>query len=95
VYLSGDATQPYGFRGAIVACPVLPILKENSKLPGVSWSYGGQGSCDGSGGFANTADGYPSLYGEEQGYWLPELLEHMASHGIVTVCPYLSGGVKK
>ena len=25
------------------------------------------------------------------GYWLPELLEHMASHGIVTVCPYLAG----
>lgn len=31
------------------------------------------------------------MYGEAQGYWLPELLEHMASHGIVTVCPYLSG----
>ena len=69
--------------------------KENLKFPGVSWSYGGLGSCDGSRGYATTADNYPSLYGEEQGYWLPELLEHMASHGIVTVCPYLSGGVKK
>ena len=27
----------------------------------------------------------------EQGYWLPELLEHMASHGIVTICPALAG----
>ena len=52
---------------------------------------GGNGNCDGTGGFADAADGYPGLYGEDRGYWLPELLEHMASHGVVTVCPYLSG----
>jgi len=93
VYLSAAATRSYGFLGAIVACPVLPTTTATTKFPGVAWSYGGRGSCDGTGGFADTADGYPGQYGEEQGYWLPELLEHMASHGIVTVCPRLSGGV--
>lgn len=66
--------------------------KKKRRFPGVAWSYGGNGNCDGTGGFADAADGYPGLYGEVQGYWLPELLEHMASHGIVTICPYLSGG---
>jgi hypothetical protein len=57
----------------------------------VVWSYGGNGDCDGSGGIADAVDSYRGLYGEDRGYWLPELLEHMASHGIVSICPALAG----
>lgn len=99
VYLGASTTRRYGFPGAVVACPVLSPAaaasaekKTKRRFPGVAWSYGGNGNCDGTGGFADAADGYPGLYGEDQGYWLPELLEHMASHGIVSICPYLSGG---
>ena len=132
VYLDATATRGYGFPGALVACPVVPVgggdvvgavkddgegrsssslsfnivdifgfassqpnkqktKKHSALFPGVAWSYGGNGNCDGTGGFADAADGYPGLYGEDRGYWLPELLEHMASHGVVTVCPYLAG----
>lgn len=105
VYLDERVTRGYGFPGAVVACPVVPergsasdearrLLGEATvpTVPGVVWSYGGNGNCDGTGGFANVADGFPGLYGEPgRGYWLPELLEHMASHGIVAVCPYLAG----
>jgi len=61
------------------------------KVPGVAWSYGGNGDCEGKKGYAFVADGFPELYNEDKGYWLPELLEHMASHGIVTICPFLAG----
>ena len=37
-------------------------------LPGVAWSHGGSGSCDGTAGFANTADGYsPEMTGDDKG----------------------------
>lgn len=65
-----------------------------TSAPGVSWSYGGDGDCAGLEGIANSVDGFgPEWYGEQPdfGYWLPELLEHFASWGMVTACPYLRG----
>jgi len=102
VHLSGLQTLRYGIPNAVVACPVMPNNKKDgnfprgkphdgSGAPGVVWSYGGLGNCDGVGGFSTVGDGWRGLYGESYGYWLPELLEHMASHGIVTVCPALNG----
>jgi hypothetical protein len=65
-----------------------------AKIPGVAWSTGGQGSCDGSRGFADAADGFSrEMAGDDKGYWLPELLEHAASWGIAAACPTLPGGV--
>tara|TARA_B110000977_G_scaffold72657_2_gene98314 strand:+ start:2420 stop:3649 length:1230 start_codon:yes stop_codon:yes gene_type:complete len=65
-------------------------LKLPSKVPGLAWSSGGQGSCLGDDGFANTADGWSeTVAGDDKGYWLPDILHHAASWGIVTVCPAL------
>ncbi len=145
VHLDEADTAPYGFPGALVACPVFPApnapnapaggapgaglqgildraltwlsselgslgdgggASESSsdpllrprvapaKIPGIAWSYGGQGSCDGSRGFADAADGFSrEMAGDDKGYWLPELLEHAASWGIAAACPTLPGGV--
>ena len=67
---------------------------KGATVPGLSWSYGGEGDCAGVEGIASAVDGFgPEWYGElpDYGYWLPELLEHFASWGVVTACPFLRG----
>ena len=67
--------------------------------PGVVWSHGMYGDCLGDTGvqavsinvYSTLVDGTP-LRGEEKGHWLPELLEHLASWGIVTICPAVDRG---
>ena len=41
--------------------------KQLASAPGVAWSYGGNGNCEGTGGYADVADGYPGLYGDGTG----------------------------
>lgn len=67
---------------------------KGATVPGLSWSYGGEGDCAGVEGIAAAVDDFgPEWYGElpDYGYWLPELLEHFASWGVVTACPFLRG----
>ena len=82
VRLSGPQTLRFGIPAAVVACPIVPSGTQKSALPpgkprdgsgapGVVWSYGGIGNCDGVGGFATVGDGWRGLYGEDYGYWLP------------------------
>lgn len=86
VGLSSPPSAPVSPEPRPTALPV--------SLPGVAWSHGGSGSCDGTSGFANTADGYsPEMTGDDKGYWLPDALEHLASWGVVAACPSLPGGV--
>ena len=84
----------------LTSAPSAPVSPEPRSaappvsLPGVAWSHGGSGSCDGTAGFANTADGYsPEMTGDDKGYWLPDALEHLASWGVVAACPSLPGGI--
>ena len=100
VYLDSEQTSAYGFPSAVVACPVLPVdldragANENAKFPGLAWSSGGTGSCLGTDGFANAADGFSeTVAGDHRGYWLPDLLHHAASWGIVAACPRLAPGI--
>ena len=45
-------------------------------------------------GFANAADGFSeTVAGDHRGYWLPDLLHHAASWGIVAACPALAPGI--
>ena len=93
VYLDSEQTSAYGFPSAVVACPVL-LANENAKFPGLAWSSGGTGSCLGTDGFANAADGFSeTVAGDHRGYWLPDLLHHAASWGIVAACPRLAPGI--
>ena len=74
------------------------LLRKNAagtlKFPGLAWSSGGAGSCLGTDGFANAADGFSeTMAGDHRGYWLPDLLHHAASWGIVAACPALAPGI--
>ena len=72
------------------------LLRKNSArtFPGMAWSSGGAGSCLGTDGFANAADGFSeTMAGDHRGYWLPDLLHHAASWGIVAACPKLPTGL--
>ena len=70
------------------------LANENAKFPGLAWSSGGTGSCLGTDGFANAADGFSeTVAGDNRGYWLPDLLHHAASWGIVAACPRLAPGI--
>jgi len=72
------------------------LLRKNSArtFPGLAWSSGGAGSCLGTDGFANAADGFSeTVAGDHRGYWLPDLLHHAASWGIVAACPALAPGI--
>ena len=95
VYLDGERTSAYGFPSAVVACPVLPNGTFSRRtFPGLAWSSGGAGSCLGTDGFANAADGFSeTVAGDALGYWLPDLLHHAASWGIVAACPRLPTGL--
>ena len=67
---------------------------ESKNLPGLAWSSGGNGSCLGTDGFANAADGWSeTVAGDGKGYWLPDALRHAASWGIITICPRLAPGI--
>ena len=106
VFLDGEQTSAYGFPSAVVACPVFPVdgaraetkklldANGDAKFPGLAWSSGGAGSCLGTDGFANAADGFSqTVAGDNRGYWLPDLLHHAASWGIVAACPKLPTGL--
>ena len=72
------------------------LLRKNSArtFPGMAWSSGGAGSCLGTDGFANAADGFSeTVAGDHRGYWLPDLLHHAASWGIIAACPALAPGI--
>ena len=80
VFLDGEQTSAYGFPSAVVACPVFHVdcaraetkklldANGDAKFPGLAWSSGGAGSCLGTDGFANAADGFSqTVAGDNRG----------------------------
>ena len=60
-------TTTTGHGGGSSSSATTITKKQLASAPGVAWSYGGNGNCEGTGGYADVADGYPGLYGDGTG----------------------------